>query len=100
MIANGRATHGVLGVSTRTAADAGAPLVGMGAQVLQVLQVQPGGPAAAAGISDGQTAVDGHPVTDSVDLTAYVRSAVPGQQIRLAVQGGGRVPVTLGTAQG
>lgn len=98
LISNGRATHAVLGVSTQTAADPRAPQVGLGAQVMQV---QPGGPAAAAGIRAGEviTAVDGHPVTDSVDLTAYIRSAAPGQQIRLAVQDGGTIPVTLGTAQ-
>jgi putative serine protease PepD len=92
IISVGQATHALLGVSTRTAAEN--PEVALGAQIVQV---QPGSPAAGAGLRPGDvvTAVDDHVVATSTDLTAYVRSAEPGQQATLTVQRDGSTSVDL-----
>jgi putative serine protease PepD len=102
IIDTGSATHAVLGVSAQTAADDGNAEVGTGAQVVQV---QPGGAAAQAGLETGDvvTAVGDRPVTTSTELTAAVRSAAPGDEVTLTVRRGDRtetVEVTLGTSAG
>ncbi len=102
IIDTGTATHAVLGVSAQTAADGGNPEVGTGAQVVQV---QPGGAAADAGLEAGDvvTAVGDRPVTTSTELTAAVRSAAPGDRVTLTVDRDGQtgtVEVTLGSSAG
>ncbi|RBY84171.1 S1C family serine protease [Blastococcus sp. TF02A-26] len=99
IIADGTADTAYLGVSARTAGD---EEVGTGAQVVQV---QPGSPAAEAGLTAGDvvTAVGDRPVTTSTELTAAVRSYAPGQEVALTVERDGRtstVDVTLATAAG
>ena len=74
--------------------------VGDGAQIAQV---QPGGPAADAGLQAGDvvTAVGDRAITTSTELTAAVRSASPGDQVTLTVRRGdstSTVDVTLGSA--
>ena len=100
LIADGHATHAVLGVVTRTAADPQEPQTGLGAQVVEVTA---GGSAASGGLRAGDviTAVDGVTVTDSTDLAAAVRTADPGASATLTVVAGGatrQVVVTLGSA--
>jgi putative serine protease PepD len=102
IIDTGTATHAVLGVNAQTAADGGNPEVGTGAQVVQV---QPGGAAAEAGLEAGDvvTAVGDRPVTTSTELTAAVRSAAPGDRVTLTVRRDGQtrtVEVTLGSSAG
>jgi S1-C subfamily serine protease len=99
IIKTGSANHAVLGVSARTATDAQNPEVGTGAQVVQV---QPGSGASAAGLQAGDviTALGNRPVTDSTELTAAVRSSDPGEKVTLTVRHGNgthKVDVTLGT---
>ncbi|MGY1739213.1 MULTISPECIES: S1C family serine protease [unclassified Blastococcus] len=99
IIADGSADTAYLGVSARTE---GSEEVGAGAQVVQV---QPGSPAADAGLTPGDvvTAVGDRPVTTSTELTAAVRSYAPGDQVTLTVERDGEtrtVDVTLDTAAG
>ncbi len=98
IIANGSASHALLGVSAQT--DAVNSEVGDGAKVAQV---SAGGPAAQAGIAVGDviTAVGDRAITTSTELTAAVRSSSPGEKVTLTVRRGSStstVDVTLGTA--
>ena len=99
IIKTGKASHAVLGVSARTAADATNSSVGTGAGIVQVVG---GGAAAQAGLKAGDvvTAVGSRPVTTSTELTAAIRSQAPGDKVTLTVrqgQGTRSVSVTLGT---
>lgn len=96
IIDTGAATHALLGVSARTAADPGSA-VGQGAQVATVSD---GSAAAEAGLRAGDviTAVGDRPITTSTELTAAIRSAQPGDDVTLTVRRGGdstEVEVTL-----
>jgi putative serine protease PepD len=88
----GHVSHGYLGVATSDASGAGGALV---------QQVQPGSPAAAAGLAQGDVihSVDGRRVTSSSDLVSAISSLHSGDRVRLAVTGGGgshTVTLTLG----
>ncbi|MGY1710165.1 S1C family serine protease [Geodermatophilus sp. SYSU D00758] len=98
IIEDGSADTTYLGVSARTAAADGNSEVGIGAEVVQV---QPGTPAADAGLQPGDviTAVGDRLVTTSTELTAAVRSVSPGDDVTLTVDRAGgtdEVQVTLG----
>lgn len=100
IIDTGSATHALLGVSARTAAEDGAA-IGTGAEVVLV---QAGSPAAEAGLEIGDvvTAVGDRAVTSSTELTAAVRSAEPGDEVTLTVRRGSdttTMDVTLGAAE-
>jgi putative serine protease PepD len=102
LIADGKAEITYLGVSAQTAADPQQREVGTGAQLVQV---QPGTPAADAGLQAGDvvTAVGDRVVTTSTELTAAVRSAAPGDQVTLTVRRGQdtqQIQVTLGASEG
>nr|WP_204331682.1 trypsin-like peptidase domain-containing protein [Geodermatophilus sabuli] len=102
IIDTGSAQTTYLGVSAQTAAADGNQGVGTGAQVVQV---QPGTPAADAGLRSGDviTAVGDRLVTTSTELTAAVRSATPGDEVALTVRrvdGTTQVDVTLGATTG
>jgi putative serine protease PepD len=102
LIADGSAEITYLGVSAQTAADPQQSEVGTGAQLVQV---QPGTPAADAGLQAGDviTAVGDRVVTTSTELTAAVRSAAPGDEVTLTVRRGQdtqRIEVTLGASEG
>jgi len=102
LVADGSADITYLGVSAQTAADDDQAEVGTGAQLVQV---QPGTPAADAGLQAGDvvTAVGDRVVTTSTELTAAVRSAAPGDEVTLTVRRGQdteQVDVTLGASEG
>jgi putative serine protease PepD len=99
IIDTGSATHALLGVSARTAAEQGSA-VGSGAELVEV---QSGSAAAEAGLRAGDviTAVGDRAVTTSTELTAAVRSAQPGDEVTLTVRRGSdrsTVDVTLDAA--
>lgn len=87
--------HALLGVSTRPAAD------GTGAQVLAV---EPGSAAAAAGIEVGDVivAVDDAPITSPQELGVAIAERRPGDDVTVTVQRDGRqvqLDTTLGERQ-
>ena len=98
LIANGKATHAVLGVevggtSSSTPSVAGVPLH----------TVNAGGVAAKAGLKVGDvvTAVDDQRVNSADALIAAVRSHAPGEQVKVSYTRGGTnstVTVTLGSS--
>ncbi|MDN3494720.1 trypsin-like peptidase domain-containing protein [Planococcus sp. APC 4015] len=97
LIADGAATHGLLGASVQSAAYVeGASITGA-----YIASVVPGGAAAEGGLEEGDivTAFNGVPITDSVDLTAQVRAAAAGSDATVTVVRDGRtqtLDVTLG----
>jgi putative serine protease PepD len=102
LVVDGSAEVTYLGVSAQTAADDDQAEVGTGAQLVQV---QPGTPAADAGLQAGDvvTAVGDRVVTTSTELTAAVRSAAPGDEVTLTVRRGQdtqQIDVTLGATEG
>jgi putative serine protease PepD len=97
IIETGSATHAVLGVSARTE---GGGEIGEGARIVQV---DPNGGAAKAGLQPGDVviALGNRPVTTSTELTAAVRSQAPGDTVKLTIRRGGdtrTVEATLGTS--
>jgi putative serine protease PepD len=92
LVDTGQATQAVMGVGVGDAPPQGAVLA----------TVDPGGPAATAGLAPGDVVVgvDDRNIPDANAFVAAVQSAPPGQVITLTVQapGGSRqVPVTLGS---
>ena len=99
LIANGVATHGLLGATVRNANSGDGGVVGA-----LVVELTPGGAAEAAGLRLGDivTAFDGHPIANRVDLTAQVRALAAGSKADLVLLRDGTeqtVEVTLGTAE-
>lgn len=76
LIADGTATHGLLGASVQSAEYVEGSTI-TGAYIAEVVE---GGAAAAGGLQVGDivTGFNGAPITDSVDLTAQVRAAAAG----------------------
>ncbi|GAA2237323.1 trypsin-like peptidase domain-containing protein [Herbiconiux moechotypicola] len=97
IIENGTATHGLLGATVGDAASAeGSTTAGA-----LIQSVTSGGAAEKAGLAAGDvvTALDGLPVTDSIDLTALVRTQAAGSEVQLTYLRDGdshTVDVTLG----
>jgi len=98
IIADGKATHGLLGATVQDASgQKGATVVGAA-----IASVSNGGAAANAGIQAGDvvTGFNGNPITDASDLTAQVRSVAGGSSATLTINRNGKsqeVTVTLGT---
>ena len=97
LIRDGRATHAQIGVSVSDAAESAE---GLGASVGAVTA---GGPAAAAGLRDGDvvTRVGGRDVTDADGLIVAVRSREPGEQVEVTYRRDGQTrtaTISLGTA--
>jgi putative serine protease PepD len=92
LVTQGFATRAVLGVGVSEGAD-GAVLG----------QITPGGPAATAGLAQGDVVsrVDGRVIPDADSLVAAIRSQQPGATVTLTVTSPGgeprQVPVTLGS---
>jgi putative serine protease PepD len=97
IIATGKPRVPVIGVNVNL------QFAGPGAQVSRV---EPGGPAAQAGIQDGDiiVAVDGDQVAEPVELLSAIRASNPGEEISLRVtnSGGGNsrdISLTLGSRE-
>ena len=86
IIDSGEATHGLLGATISDQTDVSVGVVGATVQ-----EVTDGGAADAAGLKPGDviTALDGRSVTNSTDLTAFVRAAAAGDTVELQVLRGG-----------
>ncbi|WP_194764702.1 S1C family serine protease [Microbacterium sp. UFMG61] len=101
IIADGAATHGLLGASVQDAASAeNADVAGA-----LIANVSGGGAAEAAGLkaNDVVTAFNGVPITSATDLTAQVRAAAGGSDATVTYIRGGKeyeIDVTLGTLDG
>ena len=67
-------------------------------QGARVQAVTPNGPAAQAGLQDGDVivAVNGQRVDDAVGLITDIRQNAPGDEITLTLEGGDEITVTLG----
>ncbi|NRG41778.1 PDZ domain-containing protein [Rathayibacter sp. VKM Ac-2804] len=94
IIANGSATHGLLGASV---SDSTEDVLGA-----RIQEVTSGGAAQAAGLAAGDivTGVAGTPITSASDLTAQVRAQAAGADVQLTYVRGGKtfeLDVTLGT---
>ncbi|WP_212754971.1 trypsin-like peptidase domain-containing protein, partial [Microbacterium ulmi] len=98
IIADGAATHGLLGATVQAAASVeGSTITGA-----YIKEITAGGAAAAAGLQPGDTvtAFNGTPVTDATDLTAQVRAVAAGSKATVTFVRDGRtqtVDVTLGS---
>ncbi len=98
IIANGKATHGLLGAMVGdAAAQQGATTAGA-----FISEVTGGGAAANAGLKKGDvvTSFNGVPITDATDLTAQVRALAGGSTAKLVYVRDGATSsteVTLGT---
>ncbi|MEV7693400.1 trypsin-like peptidase domain-containing protein [Microbacterium sp. NPDC089189] len=100
IIANGSATHGLLGATVQDAAS----LENATIEGAAIADVTDGSAAAAAGIQSGDivTAFDGVPISDAIDLTAQVRAAAGGAEVEVTYVRDGQTrttDVTLGTLQ-
>ncbi|WP_181408919.1 S1C family serine protease [Schumannella soli] len=98
IIANGKATHGLLGASVSDATLKTSSTVGA---VIAETPVS-GGAADKAGLQKGDvvTSFDGHPITSATDLTAQVRAEAGGATAKITYVRDNRsktVEVTLGT---
>jgi putative serine protease PepD len=101
IIADGAATHGLLGASVRDAAS----VEGASVSGAFIAEVTAGGAAAAAGLraEDVVTAFNGVPITSASDLTAQVRAAAAGSDATVTYVRGGKeeeLEVTLGELAG
>lgn len=100
IIANGSASHGLLGASVAPKAAGNGSQFTAGAEVSGVT---PGSAAEKAGIRSGDviTGLDGRSVQDAQELTAAVREHPAGAKVKITVLRGGnkqQLDVTLGTA--
>ncbi|MFJ3472267.1 S1C family serine protease [Microbacterium maritypicum] len=101
IIADGAATHGLLGASVQDASSVqGATVSGA-----YIAKATDGGAAAAAGIQEGDvvTTFNGVPITSASDLTAQVRAAAAGSAAKVTYVRGGKqydVEVKLGELAG
>lgn len=104
LISTGRASHPMIGVGLDSLRDEAGSTINTGARVVAV---QPGGPAAAAGLRPGDviTAVDGARTDSPSDVITAVEKAGVGRSLRLSIRRGGQplqISVTPGemTSQG
>lgn len=101
IIADGAATHGLLGASVQDASGIeGATVAGA-----YIAKANEGGAAAAGGLKAGDivTSFNGVPITSATDLTAQVRAAAAGSDAKVTYVRGGKdydIEVTLGELAG
>ncbi|GAA1417132.1 trypsin-like peptidase domain-containing protein [Agrococcus citreus] len=96
IIAEGSASHGLLGASVSDVTDASVGTVGA-----LIREVVDGGAAAAAGLREGDviTSIEGQPVTGATDATAQVRAHAAGTAVTVTYLRDGQeaeAEVTLG----
>ncbi|WP_258132183.1 S1C family serine protease [Microbacterium sp. MYb62] len=101
IIADGAATHGLLGASVQDASSVQGATVS-GAYIAKATE---GGAAAAGGLQEGDivTEFNGVPITSASDLTAQVRAAAAGSEAKVTYVRGGKeydIEVTLGELAG
>ena len=101
IIANGSATHGLLGASVGDVTDEATSNTQSQVIGAVVKEISPGGAAAAAGLQVGDviTKLDGIPVTGKTDLTAQVRALAAGASAKVTYVRDGnasQADVTLG----
>jgi putative serine protease PepD len=99
LISTGRVTHSYFGLQVSTVPPAGGSEIPGG---LFVNAVVPGGPAAAAGLQQGDviTAIDGQPATDPTQLALLTLKKKPGDTVTLTYDRAGAsatATVTLGS---
>ena len=97
LVQTGHATHSYLGITFQWAGGASArQLHAQNTEGVLVQQVQPGSPAAKAGVQRGDiiTAVNGQKLTSETDLPATISKQKPGDTIQLAIVRNGQ-PQTL-----
>ncbi len=93
IIATGKATHVYVGVSTRTVDESLQQQFGLSrSSGILVADVVPGGPAAQAGIQQGDiiTEIDGEEMVEANDLLAAIRDMQPGDEIEVTVDRDGQ----------
>lgn len=101
IIATGKATHAFMGVSTRTVDEALQQQFGLSrSSGLLVAELTTGGPAAKAGIKQGDiiVMVDDEEMTDSSDLLAAIRDKKSGDEVNVTIARDGEtklIAVTL-----
>ncbi|HEU4568331.1 MAG TPA: trypsin-like peptidase domain-containing protein [Marmoricola sp.] len=96
ILKTGEAKYPVIGANVRGAKNLGGA---------KVDSVDPGEPAARAGLRAGDliTALNGHPISGSIDLVVAIRTHVPGDTVTLTVRRGGhpeRIRVRLAAKVG
>jgi putative serine protease PepD len=93
LIATGTATHSQIGISAQDAASSTEGAPGLGASVGQVT---PGGPAAKAGLQQGDviTKIGDRVVTDADSLIVAVRANKPGTTVPVTYDRGGQTHTT------
>jgi len=97
LISHGSVSHGLFGATVTDPTASDSSVAGA-----LIKDVTPGGPAAAAGVQSGDvvTVFDGHPITNSTDLTAEVRALPAGSKVQFTYVRGGKsqtATVTLGS---
>ena len=102
IIATGTVTHAYFGLQTVPIPEAAAAEAGVSGG-LYVAGVVPGGPAASAGLREGDviTEIDGAPATSNVQLQELTLTKKPGEQVSLTYVRDGntnKATVTLGTS--
>jgi len=93
LVKTGKVVRGYLGINIQDITPALQDSFGLASrQGALVGEVVPGGPAARAGLKDGDviTAIDGHGVRDATDLAITVGGNAPGTRLSLAVTRDGR----------
>jgi serine protease DegQ len=94
IISTGKATHAYLGVSTRTVTpDLKAQFNLSRSSGILVAEVTSGGPAAKAGILQGDiiTKIDGEEMVESADVLVAIRDRKPGETVEVALDRNGTV---------
>jgi S1-C subfamily serine protease len=106
LLADGTATHPVLGVSlARLTPEIGRALGVAAESGALVTQVPRGGPAAAAGVQPGDVvvALGDREVSSIEDVLGALRDTEPGRQTTVTISRGGErleLPVTIGSESG
>lgn len=98
LLISGRVRHSWMGIEGMDAPAAGRPASGeSGGTGAKIDRIYAGGPAAAAGLQDGDVIVeiDGHPVGRMPDLVRHLRARSPGDEVELVIDRDGEA-VTVG----